>query len=131
MGMKRTFEAISMLSPFLEEVIDPSQGWISPRRMSEAMRMPLVELSQVIRMHRNTLTKRPDSPDVQSRLGQVARIVARAAAMTGGNFSRAVIWFRFEPLAGFDHKTAEQLVTEGHAEAVETHLDMLEEGIYS
>ena len=120
-----------MLSPFLKEVIDPSQGWISPHRMSDAMRMPLVELSQIIRMHRNTLTKRPDSPDVQSRLGQVARIVARASAMTGGNFSRAVIWFRFEPLSGFDHKTAEQLVTEGHGEAVETHLDMLEEGTYS
>jgi uncharacterized protein (DUF2384 family) len=120
-----------MLSPFLEEVIDPKQGWISPHRMSDAMRMPLVELSQIIRMHRNTLTKRPDSPDVQSRLGQVARIIARASAMTGGNFSRAVIWFRFEPLSGFDRKTAEQLVTEGHAEAVETHLDMLEEGIYS
>lgn len=120
-----------MLSPFLEKVIDPDQGWISPHRMSEAMRMPLLELSQVIRMHRNTLTKRPDSPDVQSRLGQVARIIARAAAMTDGNFSRAVIWFRFEPLAGFDHKTAEQLVSAGHGKAVETHLDMLEEGIYS
>lgn len=120
-----------MLSPFLEAVIDPSEGWISPRRMSEAMRMPLVELSEIIRMHRNTLSKRPDSPDVQSRLGQVARIVTRASAMTGGNFSRAVIWFRFEPLSGFDHKTAEQLVKEGHAEAVESHLDMLEEGTYS
>jgi uncharacterized protein (DUF2384 family) len=120
-----------MLSPFLEEVVDPNRGWISPHRMSEAMRMPLVELSQIIRMHRNTLSKHPESPDVQSRLGQVARIVARASAMTGGNFSRAVIWFRFEPLAGFDHKTAEQLVTAGQVEAVETHLDMLEEGIHS
>jgi hypothetical protein len=69
-----------MLSPFLEAVIEPQKGWISPHRMSEAMRMPLKELSQVVRMHRNTL----DSPDVQSRLGQVARIVARAAAMTDG-----------------------------------------------
>jgi uncharacterized protein (DUF2384 family) len=120
-----------MLSPFLEEVLDPNQGWISPHRMSEAMRMPLVELSQVIRMHRNTLTKRPDSPDVQSRLGQVARIIARAAAMTGGNVGRAVIWFRCEPLSGFDHQTAEQLVSAGHGQAVETHLDMLEEGTYS
>jgi uncharacterized protein (DUF2384 family) len=87
------------------------------------MHMPLTELSQVIRMHRNTLTKRPNSPNVQSRLGQVARIISRAAAMTGGNFNRAVIWFRFEPLAGFNHKTAEQLVAMGHANAVETHLD--------
>ena len=120
-----------MLSPFLEEVIEPKKGWISPHRMSNTMHMPLTELSQVIRMHRNTLTKRPDSPDVQSRLGQVARIISRAAAMTGGNFNRAVIWFRFEPLAGFNHKTAEQLVAAGHADAVETHLDMLEEGVYS
>jgi uncharacterized protein (DUF2384 family) len=120
-----------MLSPFLEEVIDPTQGWISPHRMSDTMRMPLTELSHVIRMHRNTLTKRPDSPDVQTRLGQVARIISRAAAMTGGNINRAVIWFRFEPLAGFDHKTAEQLVAAGQADAVEIHLDMLEEGVYA
>ena len=120
-----------MLSSFLEEVIEPKKGWISPHRMSDTMHMPLTELSQVIRMHRNTLTKRPDSPDVQSRLGQVARIISRASSMTGGNFNRAVIWFRFEPLAGFDHKTAEQLVSAGHADAVETHLDMLEEGVYS
>jgi uncharacterized protein (DUF2384 family) len=95
------------------------------------MHMPLTELSQVIRMHRNTVTKRPNSPDVQSRLRQIARIISRAAAMTGGNFNRAVIWFRFEPLAGFNHKTAEQLVTMGHADAVETHLDTLAEGTYS
>jgi uncharacterized protein (DUF2384 family) len=118
-----------MLSPFLEAVIEPDKGWISPHRMSEAMHIPLKELSQVVRMHRNTLTRRPTSPDVQSRLGQVARIVARAAAMTDGNVNRAIIWFRFEPLAGFHHKTAEQLVSEGHGDAVETHLEMLEEGV--
>ncbi len=120
-----------MLSPFLEAVIEPQKGWISPHLMSEAMRMPLTDLSHVLRVHRNTLTRHPDSPDIQTRLGQIVRILSEAASMVGGDSNRAILWFRFEPLAGFDNKTAEQLVISGNAEAVEIHLKMLHEGVYS
>lgn len=120
-----------MLSAFLESVMEPEEGWISPRRMGEVMRMQRQELSRVLQVHRNTLTRRPESPELQSRLGQVVRIISRAAAMIGGDVNRAVLWFRYEPLAGFDNKTAEQLVAAGHGDAVEVHLDMLTEGAYS
>jgi hypothetical protein len=79
----------------------------------------------------STRKKRSDAPDAQNPLDPAVSIVTRAAAMTNSDLNRAVSWFRSEPLAEFDHKTAEQLVSTGHAEAVETHLDMLEEGIYS
>jgi hypothetical protein len=118
-----------MLSPFLEAVIEPNKGWISPHLMSKAMRMPLTDLSHVLRVHRNTLTRHPDSQDIQTRLGQIVRIVSEVASMVGGDSNRAILWFRFEPLAGFDNKTAEQLVMSGNAEAVEVHLKMLHEGV--
>jgi hypothetical protein len=34
-------------------------------------------------------------------------------------------------LQGFDRKTAEQLVSEGHAQAVLKHLELLSEGGYA
>nr|WP_197530007.1 antitoxin Xre/MbcA/ParS toxin-binding domain-containing protein [Gloeobacter violaceus] len=95
------------------------------------MKLPMTDLAKIVHLHRNTLSRRPQSPEVQSRLGRVAKIIARAAAMIGGEANRAVIWFRFEPLPGFDHKTAAQLVAEGHADAVETYLDMLDDGVYA
>jgi len=120
-----------MLSPFLEAVTEPQEGLISPHLMSEKMKMSLTDLSHVVHLHRNTLTRSASSPNVQNRLGQIVRIVTEAASMVGGDSNRAILWFRFQPLAGFDNKTAEQLVMAGNAEAVEVHLKMLHEGVYS
>lgn len=119
------------METFLEAVREPKQSWISPQRVSAALNINLKRMAEVAQVHRNTLTRNPNSPEVQMRLGQVVRIVNRAAAMLGGDLERAKVWFRYEPLAGFDHKTAEQLVAAGHADAVEVHLDMLTEGVYS
>ena len=116
-----------MLAPMLDDVVD--DGFISPRRMSERLGVPLAELARIARLHRNTLA-RPTSPAVQRNLGEIARILARAAAISGDP-NRAVIWFRHQPIAGFDHRTAQELVAEGHAEAVMGHLEDLEEGIYA
>ena len=119
-----------MLTVFLEKVIEPGRGFLSPRRMSHELRMPLSELSRVTHLHRNTLTRKPQSDRVQARLGEIARIIALAADLVGDT-DRAVVWFRHQPLQGFERKTAEQLVSEGHAQAVLKHLEMLAEGSYA
>jgi uncharacterized protein (DUF2384 family) len=119
-----------MLSAFLDRVIEPGHGFLSPHRMSRALRMPLSELSRVTHLHRNTLARKPQSDRVQARLGEIARIIALASDLIGDS-DRAIIWFRHQPLAGFDRKTAEELVTEGHSQAVLKHLEMLEEGGYA
>jgi uncharacterized protein (DUF2384 family) len=120
-----------LLSPFLESVTDRRRGTISPRRVSRALRMPTSALARIARLHRNTLVQRPDSPAVQERVGRVARIVAAAAELLDGDVGRAVIWFRHQPLAGFDGRTAAELVAAGHAEAVLEHLEMLRDGVYA
>ena len=73
----------------------------------------------------------PGIPAVQARLGEVARVVATAADLLGGDTPRAIVWFRHQPLAGFDGRTAEELVAAGHTDAVLAHLEMLRDGGYA
>ncbi len=119
-----------MLSSFLVEVMEPQTGAISPQMMSQVLHMSLARLSQVTKLHRNTLTRNPESPDVQERLGEVARIISLAAELLGDK-QRAVLWFRHQPLSGFDNKTAEELVAAGQSNAVLAHLSMLSDGVYA
>lgn len=120
-----------MLSPFLDDVIDRHSGLISPQRVSEALRLPLAQLARLAQVHRNTLRQHPGSPAVQERLGEVARIIAAAADLLGGDTGRAIVWFKHQPLSGFDGRTAEELVAAGHSDAVLTHLEMLRDGVYA
>jgi uncharacterized protein (DUF2384 family) len=118
-----------MLSPFLDQVRDPRRGIISPQRISSALNLPLTRIAEIAQVHRNTLAQRPDSPAVQQRLGDVARVIVAAADLLGGDTARAIIWFKHQPLAGFDGQTAEQLIAAGHADAVSEHLEMMRDGI--
>lgn len=118
------------MMPFLDKVVDPKVGGVSPNRVSGALKMSVADLSRVTRLHRNTLTRTPGSPSVQARVGEVARIVAQAAEILG-DADRAAVWFRHQPLAGFDGRTAEELVASGAADAVIKHLDTLADGGYA
>jgi hypothetical protein len=60
---------------------------------------------------------------------EVLRILIEASEMTGDDFVKAEVWFRHQPLSGFDGQTAQELVVAGHAKAVLTHLSMLRDGI--
>lgn len=119
------------MSPFLEDVMDPRAGIVSPRRLGERLNMSISEIADLAGVHRNTLSRNPGSPRVQRRLQEIVRILARATDLLAGDIGRAVLWFRFEPLAGFGPRTALELVAEGHADAVMAHLDMLENGVYA
>jgi uncharacterized protein (DUF2384 family) len=119
-----------MLNSLLDEVAEPRRGFISPRRLSDTLRMSMAELARVSRLHRNTLAQKPDSARAQARLGEIARILALATELIGDP-GRAVVWFRHQPLAGFDNKTAEQLVEAGHGDAVLQHLETLSDGVYA
>jgi uncharacterized protein (DUF2384 family) len=119
-----------MLAAFLEDVTEAKQGFISPRRMSRALRMPIADLSRVTHLHRNTLTNNPRSDKVQARLGEIARIIVTAADLTG-DVGRAIVWFRHQPIAAFGQRTAQELVMDGHADAVLKHLDTLADGGYA
>ncbi|MBM3578154.1 MAG: DUF2384 domain-containing protein [Alphaproteobacteria bacterium] len=120
-----------MLSAFLDQVTDRRGGFISPQRVSAALHVPLAKIARLAKVHRNTLAQHPDSPVVQKRLGDIARIITMATELLGGEQGRAIVWFKHQPLAGFDGRTAEELVASGHSDAVLAHLDLLREGSYA
>lgn len=119
-----------MLNAFLNEVTD-QQGVLSPLRMSEMLRVPMSHLARVAKVHRNSLSQHPESPAVQARLGEIARIIVTASDLLGGATPRALVWFRHQPLSGFDGQTAEELVAAGHTDSVLAHLETLRDGGYA
>jgi uncharacterized protein (DUF2384 family) len=119
-----------MLHAFLNDVTDP-QGLFLPLRMSATMRIPMAHLARIAKVHRNSLSRHPKSPSVQARLGEVARVITTAADLLGGDTAKAIVWFRHQPLSGFDGQTAEELVALGQTPAVLAHLETLRDGGYA
>jgi hypothetical protein len=120
-----------VLNPFLASITDRRRGMISPKRVGRALHLPLTEVARLAKVHRNTLAQKPESPVVQARLGEVARIIAAAAELMQGDTNRAIVWFRHQPLAGFGGATAAELAASGNGRAVLAHLEMLRDGVYA
>jgi hypothetical protein len=120
-----------MLSAALTDVYDAQLPGLSPERVAAKLRMTMTDIARIADVHRNTLARAPGSAKVQGRLGDVMRVLADAAELLGGDQGRAVVWFRHQPLAGFDGQTAEELVSTGHTDAVRMHLRMLRDGGYA
>lgn len=117
-----------MLASYLDSVRDGDM--IAPHLMAATLRVPMTRLSALAHVNRNTLADRPGSPAVQARLGQIARIITRAADLSG-DVGRAIIWFRHQPMPGFGNRTAEELVADGQADAVIEDLERMAEGVYA
>ena len=103
------------IAEFQEAGDPPAQ--LSPRRFIELLGMDLQTLAAQAHVHRNTLTRAPGSPGVQRFLREVLRVL-KAAEDVSGDRNRAIAWYRNEPLAVFDYKTAERLVAEGRSDDV-------------
>jgi uncharacterized protein (DUF2384 family) len=117
-----------MLTSFLSSIQEGNM--LAPKLMAEQLRVPMTDLARMARVNRNTLSTKAGSAAVQAGLGQIARIIARAADLSGDE-GRAILWFRHQPLPGFDGRTAEELVEDGHAEAVIDYLESLDQGAYA
>jgi len=118
-----------MLSDVIEHVTSEDDGTIMPRALGEYIHLEIGALSQLSHVNRNTLTRNPASPKVQEALKPVVEILTIAAELCDSS-GKAVAWFLHQPLSDFDFKTPRELVTEGQAEAVKSHLRMLADGVY-
>lgn len=116
-----------MLAAFYDDIREGDL--IAPRRMAARLRVPMTKLSRMARVNRNTMAARPDSPAVQTKLAQIARIVTRAAELAGDE-GRALLWFRHQPIASFAGKTPAELVEAGEGDGVLWYLDGLDAGSY-
>lgn len=117
---------MAMVSGFVQSLQEPRTPYISPKRLSAALGVQVANLADLTGVHRNTL-RNPSSERVQSKLREMVKVITAAAALTS-DLSKAIYWFRNEPISDYDQKTAAELVAEGHVEAVLSYLRDLENG---
>src|ERR1700689_845954 len=115
----------AMTSRFVESLQEP-RTYISPKRLSAALGVQVANLAALSGVHRNTL-RNPGSERVQTKLREMVKAITAAAAVTD-DVAKAIYWFRNEPIADYDHKTAAELVAGGRLEAVLSYLRDLENG---
>lgn len=100
---------------------------LSPKRFSEALSIDFQTLARQSHVHRNTISRAPESESVQRFLREALRVL-RAATDVSNNIDHAIFWYRNDPLPVFGYKTAEQLVTEGRTEELLRYIASLEAG---
>ena len=113
--------------PFVERFREPNTPYLSPTRVGDIFGFRVQELAERARVHRNTPTARPQTPQLQKYLQEMVRALAVATEMTG-DADRAAFLLRNEPLRAFGYKTADALVQEGRVEDVIAYLESLAGG---
>jgi hypothetical protein len=116
----------AVVSSFVSSLQEPRTPYISPSRFSKALGVQVTSLAELAGVHRNTL-RNPASERLQDKLREMIKAITAAVALTG-DIDKALYWFRNEPIADYGHKTAAELVAEGHLEAVLAYLRDLANG---
>jgi len=109
---------------------EAGQPYLSARRVSEKLGLPLTDLAAMIGVARTTLTAKSGQRKVDAALSPLVRIIAMAAEMAGDE-DRAAIWFKHQPLPGWGGKTAHDLVRDGKSDRVLDYLESVRAGVYS
>lgn len=73
------------------------------------------------------IASRGDGSKAPSRVREMLEIINLVQSLAGGA-AQAVAWYRAEPIAAFDGRTAEALVESGNASAVRAYVDHLATG---
>lgn len=76
----------------------------------------------------SNVTSDPGAANIQARLWENLSVIKAAHDVSGGDLQKALRWFRTEPLAPFDQKTAQQLVAAGQGNDVIRLIDSLQAG---
>jgi hypothetical protein len=113
--------------PFVERFREPNTPYLSPAKVGDFFGLRVQELAERARVHRNTPTARPHTPQLQKYLQEMLRVLAVATEITD-DAERAAFLLRNEPLRAFGYKTADTLVQEGRADAVIAYLESLASG---
>jgi len=84
------------------------------------------QLAETAGLASDTLQKsaRRDAPKTQARVTEVLEILSRLEPWAGGR-AQALAWYRAQPIAALDGRTAEALVKSGKASVVRDYLDHL------
>jgi uncharacterized protein (DUF2384 family) len=114
---------------FLNYLQDTEAGMtsLSPKRYGQVLRVDMQTLAAQAHVHRNTISRAPDAESVQRYLRESVRAM-RAAVDITGSVEKAIFWFKNNPLATFDYKTPQDLVSEGRTDALIRYIQSLQAG---
>lgn len=115
------------LAQQLAEVVDGRQI-LSPAKFIEMMGLDVHSFASNAHVHWRTVTRSPGAESIQSHIRMSLRVLAAVTAVSRGALQDAIFWYRNEPLALFDYKTAEMLVVEGRAADVLNLLESYQAG---
>lgn len=101
---------------------------LSPLKFVEMMNMDIDSFAGNAHVHRSTVIRAPATESVQSHIRMSLQVLAAVAATSGDDLQAAIFWYRNEPLAPFDYRTAESLVAEGRAADVLNLLESFQAG---
>lgn len=99
---------------------------VDVERTAEVFNMTKGQLAETVGLAADTLQKaaRRKAPKTQARVTELIEIIARLEAWAGGR-PQALAWYRGQPIAALDGRTAEALVKSGKAGLVRDYLDHL------
>jgi hypothetical protein len=82
------------------------------------------QLAETVGLRKDTLQKaaRRDTAKTQARVTEMLEILNLLEPWAGGQ-RQALAWYRSQPIAALDGRTAEALVKSGHAGAVRDYVD--------
>lgn len=115
------------LAEQLCDVVDGRQI-LSPAKFIEMMGLDIDLFAREAHVHRSTVIRAPDTESIQSHLRASLQVLAAVVATSGGDLRNAIFCYRNEPLAPFNHQTAEALVAEGRAADVFNLLESIQAG---
>jgi len=107
-------------------------GLFVPNKIAEILRTTNEELARSLGLGRDAVQRksRIASARTQRRLRHMVEVVNKVEPRFGSALL-AYAWFRSEPLAGFDGRTAMQLVQEDRADDVLRYIDAIDAGIHA
>lgn len=115
------------LAQQLSDVVDGRQ-MLSPAQFIEMMGLDADSFASHTHVHRSTVIRAPAAERIQAHIRTSLRVLAAVAAVSGAGLQDAIFWYRNEPLARLNYKTAEMLVAEGRAANVLNLLESFRDG---
>lgn len=98
--------------------------------LSEQFGLRPSELAKLAGLAPSSLRSKSKARKLDATLTLIARILATATEMAGDE-SRAAIWFKHQPIAGWSGKTPYDLVGEGKGDDVLAYLEAVRAGVHA
>ncbi|MCY1297137.1 hypothetical protein [Pseudomonas delhiensis] len=123
----KAFKPNTMSADELADLLRTADGGYSSERYAEIFGISPAKLALQGDKYRRAGDIVTRSESEQCFIRDALQVV-RAATSSGVTLSRAIEWFRNEPISAFDSRTAEQLVSEGKVDQLLRFLESWQAG---